>query len=57
VAITGELRAARQAGTLPPGAGWFSRTTRPADELYDMIADPGQRHDLAGDPAFGIRSS
>jgi len=50
VAITGELRAARQAGTLPPGAGWFSRTTRPADELYDVIADPHELHDLAADP-------
>jgi N-sulfoglucosamine sulfohydrolase len=51
VAITGELRAARQAGTLPAGAGWFARTTRPADELYDAIADPHEVHDLATDPA------
>jgi uncharacterized sulfatase len=51
VAITGELRAARAAGTLPPGAAWFSRTTRPAEELYDVAADPEELHDLAGDPA------
>jgi uncharacterized sulfatase len=51
VAITGELRAARQAGTLPPGARWFARTTRPADELYDVITDPYDVHDLAPDPA------
>jgi len=51
VAITNELRAARTAGTLPPGASWFSRTSRPADELYDLTVDPDELHDLAGDPA------
>ncbi|MFM7243538.1 MAG: sulfatase [Planctomycetaceae bacterium] len=51
VAITGELRAARAAGTLPPGASWFSRTSRPADELYDVVADPEELHDLAHEPA------
>lgn len=51
VAITGELRAARAAGTLPPGAAWFSRTTRPAEELFDVVADPDELRDLAGDPA------
>jgi len=51
VAITGELRAARQAGALPAGARWFSRTTRPADELTDVVADPHEVHDLAADPA------
>lgn len=39
VAITGELRAAKKAGSLPPGASWFARTSRPADELYDIAAD------------------
>ena len=51
VAITNELRAARRAGTLPPGSRWFSRTTRPADELYDVTADPDELHDLSADPA------
>lgn len=51
VAITDELRAVRAAGGLPAGAGWFSRTTRPADELYDVAADPDELHDLAADPA------
>jgi N-sulfoglucosamine sulfohydrolase len=50
VAITGELRAARKAGVLPPGADWFSRTIRPADELHDVLADPDEVTDLAGDP-------
>ncbi len=51
VAITNELRAVRAAGGLPAGAGWFSRTTRPADELYDVTADPNELEDLAADPA------
>ena len=51
VPITNELRAVRAAGGLPPGASWFSRTTRPAEELYDVTVDPDQLHDLAGDPA------
>jgi uncharacterized sulfatase len=49
VAITGELRAAKQAGTLPPGASWFALTSRPVDELYDVAADPDEVVSLAGD--------
>jgi len=51
VPITGELRASRAAGTLPPGATWFARTKRPAEELYDVTRDPDQLRDLATDPA------
>ncbi len=50
VAITTELRAVRAAGNLPRGASWFSRSSRPAEELYDVTADPAEVHDLAGDP-------
>jgi arylsulfatase A-like enzyme len=50
VPITGELRRVRDAGGLPPGATWFARTSRPAEELYDVHADPDQLHDLASDP-------
>ena len=50
VAITGELRAARKAGTLPPGARWFARTSRPAEELYDVAVDPDELVDLAPAP-------
>jgi N-sulfoglucosamine sulfohydrolase len=49
VPITGELRAARAAGTLPPGAGWFARATRPAEELFDVVADPEELVDLAAE--------
>lgn len=51
VPITGELRSARAAGALPRGASWFARTTRPVEELYDVVADPDCVHDLAADPA------
>jgi arylsulfatase A-like enzyme len=50
VPITGELRAARRAGTLPAGAAWFSRTSRPAEELHDAPADPYEVRDLAALP-------
>jgi N-sulfoglucosamine sulfohydrolase len=52
VSITGELRAARRAGTLPAGAAWFSRTSRPAEELRDVVADPHEIRDVAADPAL-----
>jgi len=51
VAITGELREARTAGTLPPGADWFGRSSRTVEELYDTAADPECVVDLAADPA------
>lgn len=51
VPITRELRKARAAGTLPKGAEWFARTTHPAEELYDITADPHEIHDLANDAA------
>jgi hypothetical protein len=34
---------------LPPGASWFSRTSRPADELYDITADPDELVNVATD--------
>ena len=49
VPITGELRAARKAGSLPPGARWFARTSRPVEELYDVAADPDEVVSLADD--------
>jgi hypothetical protein len=51
VPITRALREARADGALPPGAAWFSRTTRPAEELIDTGADPHGVHDLTGDAA------
>ena len=51
VPITGELRRVRAAAALPPGADWFARTSRPAEELHDAVADPEELRDLAGDAA------
>jgi N-sulfoglucosamine sulfohydrolase len=53
VPITAALREARANGTLPSGAAWFARTSRPAEELTDTVADPHGIHDLAGDAAYG----
>jgi len=51
VPITGGLRAARDAGDLPAGAGWFSRTLRPVEELFDVTEDPDEVSDRAHDTA------
>jgi len=51
VPITGELRRVRAAGGLPPGGEWFARKSRPAEELYDVVADPDQLRNLAASPA------
>ncbi|MFM1995933.1 MAG: hypothetical protein RLZZ111_320 [Planctomycetota bacterium] len=52
--ITGELRRVRADGGLPPGAQWFGRTSRPAEELYDVLTDPDQLHDLSQDAAHRV---
>jgi arylsulfatase A-like enzyme len=49
VPITGELRAVQAAGKLPPGADWFARPMRPAEELFDVVADPDELKNLAAE--------
>ena len=50
MALTGELRALKQAGTLPAGAAWFARPSRPAEELFVVGSDPEEVHDVATAP-------
>lgn len=50
-AIMQELLRLHAAGTLPPAAALWLRNSRPAEELFDVGADPHQVKDLAGDPA------
>ncbi len=38
-------------GKLNPVQAQFMKPTRPAEELYDVLADPHEIHNLAGDPA------
>jgi N-sulfoglucosamine sulfohydrolase len=58
VAITRELRAAAAAGTLPPGAEWFARPWRPAEELYDLAHDPDEIMNLAaGEPTGDVAAA
>ena len=38
-------------------AALWMRTSRPAEELYDTVADPHQIRNLAGDARTGRRSS
>ena len=42
----------RDAGKLPPEQMQCFTTPRPKEELYDIVADPHQLHNLAGDPKY-----
>lgn len=48
-----EMTAAHEAGRLPPeiDRAYFT-SPRPIYELFDLTSDPGELHNLAGDPQF-----
>lgn len=46
-----ELRTLQAAGELTGDAAIFMQYPKPAEELYDIVADPDCVHNLAGDPA------
>jgi N-sulfoglucosamine sulfohydrolase len=46
------MRRLRDAGELTPAQRACFVTPRPAEELYDLEADPHELHNLAGDPRF-----
>lgn len=50
MAVMGELRAGRTAGTLSPALSLWMSETKPAEELYDALADPQMLHNLADAP-------
>ncbi len=45
------LRELQRSGELPPRFAGYFRTPRPAEELYDLRADPFEMVNLAADPA------
>jgi N-sulfoglucosamine sulfohydrolase len=51
--FTKALRAAYADGSLAPVLKQIYFGERPAEELYDVVEDPAQVHNLAGDPAYG----
>jgi len=46
------MRRLRDGGKLTPDQGACFVSPRPAEELYDVDADPNELHDLAGDPKY-----
>lgn len=49
--VTQVMRQMRAAGTLTGPAALWMADTKPAEELYDAVADPQMIHNLAADPA------
>jgi N-sulfoglucosamine sulfohydrolase len=47
------LRKGHADGTLTSEQALWMAPNRPAEELYDVAADPDEFHNLAGDPGYG----
>lgn len=52
VPMMAEMRRLFEAGKLSPLQASYFQTPRPAEELFDLRADPDEVHNLANDPAF-----
>jgi uncharacterized sulfatase len=42
----------KREGKLTPAQQLFTVDSRPAEELYDLVSDPDELHNLAGDPLY-----
>jgi len=51
-AVIQALRTWHEAGHLNAAQSLIMATTRPPEELYDVVNDPHEIHNLAGDPAY-----
>lgn len=52
-----EMRRLFEAGKLSPLQASYFQTPRPAEELFDLRADPDEIRNLAGDPAFAAKKA
>ncbi len=50
-----ELGRLKDEGGLDELTGLFMRDSKPYEELYDLLVDPYEMHNLAGDPAYAGR--
>jgi uncharacterized sulfatase len=54
-ATMGEIRKAEESGSLTPIGALFSAPRKPVEELYDVVNDPHEIHNLAEDPEYASR--
>lgn len=52
IPVMREILELREQGKLKPGMQAWFESTKPVEELYDVVADPHEMHNLAADPAY-----
>jgi len=50
-----EIRRVERSDEIPPVVALFTTATKPVEELYDLVRDPHEIHNLASDPAYAAK--